>query len=142
MDEKRRNYQRQYRQDYKQKTQRVNLTLSKDEYRAFSRAAGNTRLTAYVKELALAGLHQQAAIPESLQAELNTLRFAIRNIANNVNQMAHYSHTVRSMTLAEENNLFQHLKQLDEAVQAFTEQRIVGDSTAESSEPKDESDDH
>ena len=135
-------YQKGYRQQYKQRMKRVSLTLSLPEHRALTKAAGMASVASYAKQLVLAGLHQQAVIPDSLEDELSTLRFAVRNIANNVNQMAHYSHTVRSMTLAEENNLLQHLKQLDDAVHAFTEQRIMGASENRAGSPPDESAGH
>ena len=129
MTEKRREYQQQYREQYKSQAKRVNLTFSQDEHRAFSRAAKaeneNMKVTTYIKQLALAGLEEQAHIPEEIKAELKTLRFAIHNIANNVNQIAHYSNTVRNMTMSDENNLLQYLKQLDDVIQSYTEGRIL-----------------
>ena len=125
MTESRKAYQQRYREQYKSQIKRVNLTLSKDEYRAFSRVAGNRKVTAFIKELALSALAGKAHMPASLEEELRTLRFAIRNIANNVNQMAHYSHTVRGMTAADENNLLQYLKHMEEAIQSYTEGRIL-----------------
>jgi hypothetical protein len=126
MSEKRRQYQEQYKKQYSAKTKRVNLTLSNDEYRDFLRQAKNTKITTYIKRLALAGLHSQTVIPENLETELKTLRFAIRNIANNVNQIAHYSNTVRSINSQGEHNLLQHLKQLEDAVEAYTKGQISG----------------
>ena len=105
MSEKRRKYQEQYKKQYSAKTKRVNITLTNDEYRDFLRQAKNTKITTYIKQLALAGLHSQTVIPESLETELKTLCFAIRNIANNVNQIAHYSNTVRSISTQGEHNL-------------------------------------
>ena len=125
MSEEKKEYQRRYREQYKSQVKRVNLTLSKEEYLLFSRAAENKKVTAFIKELALVTLNGQTSIPENLKEELKTLRFAIRNIANNVNQIAHHSNAVRSITMAEENNLFQHLKQLEEAIQSYTEGNIL-----------------
>ena len=129
MNEKRSEYQKQYREKYKSRTKRVNLTFTNEEHRAFLRAAKSegVKLTSYIKRLALAGFNGQAHIPSTLKEELKTLRFAIHNIANNVNQIAHHSNTVHSMTMVDENNLLQHLKQLDEVVQSYTEGRILGD---------------
>ena len=128
MNNKRKQYQKQYRQDYKSQVKRVNLTLNKTEYRDFSRAAkaDDKRLTPYMKELALAGLYGQARIPNELQEELKTLRFAIRNIANNINQLTHYSHTIRELTSDNENNVLLHLKQLDDVVMQYTRGKILG----------------
>ncbi|MCW8830902.1 MAG: hypothetical protein OQK32_05185, partial [Gammaproteobacteria bacterium] len=62
MDDNRKTYQRQYRETYKAQAKRVNLTLSKSEYRDFTRAANtdNTKITSFIKELALAGLENRA----------------------------------------------------------------------------------
>ena len=131
MNEKRRSYQKRYREQYKSQAKRVNLTFSKDEHHAFSRAAKKEgmKVTPYIKQLALAGLQQQAHVPAELKNELNTLRFAIHNIANNVNQIAHYSNTVHSMTASDENNLLQYLKQLEDAVRRYTEGRILSEDS-------------
>ncbi len=130
MNEKRKEYQRKYREKYKTQAKRVNLTLSKEEYRDFVRAAKSEKkkTSTYIKELALAGLENQAYVPSELQDELKTLRFAIRNIANNVNQIAHYSNIVRSVSTENENNLLQHIKQLEEAIYQYTEGRILKNS--------------
>ena len=70
-------------------------------------------------------------LPAQLQEELKTLTFAIRNIANNVNQIAHHSNIVHDLTLADENNLLQHLKQLEDVVQHYTQGRILESQGAE-----------
>lgn len=124
MTSKRRDYQQAYQKTYKGK--RVNLTLSPSEYRAFSQQAKNQKVTTFIKKLALSALNQQALIPKNLDTELKMLHFAIRNIANNVNQIAHHSNTVKQLTSAEENNLLLHIKQLEDAVQAYTEGKILG----------------
>lgn len=83
------------------------------------------KVTTYIKQLALAGLEQQTHIPEEIKTELKTLRFAIYNIVNNVNQIAHYSNTMCNMTMSEENNLLQYLKQLDDVIQSYIKGRIL-----------------
>lgn len=127
MEKDRKNYQKKYREQYKTRAKRVNLTFDKDEYRAIVRAAKqeNIKPTPYIKQLALAGLQQQPTFPQQVQDELKALQFAIRNIGNNINQIAHYRNTVHAMTHADENNLFQHLKQLEEVVQSYTKGRIL-----------------
>lgn len=127
MDKSRTEYQKKYREEYKSRAKRVNLTFTKEEYRAFSQSAKseNTKPTPYIKQLALAGLQQQPVFPEKVEEELRAFQFAIRNIGNNINQIAHYSNTIRNMTYADENNLLQHLKQLEEVVKSYTKGRIL-----------------
>ncbi|MCW8932053.1 MAG: plasmid mobilization relaxosome protein MobC [Gammaproteobacteria bacterium] len=126
MNDKRKAYQQDYREKYKSQAKRVNITLTNSEYRKFNVAkADNEKVTAFVKNLALSALENQSHIPNDLKEELNTLRFAIRNIANNVNQIAHYSNTVRNMTISDENNILQHLKQLEDVIKEYTHGRLT-----------------
>ncbi|CAC9621682.1 hypothetical protein [uncultured Gammaproteobacteria bacterium] len=122
MNEKRKEYLKQYQKHYKAK--RVNLTLSDKEYQEFSRMAKNTKIATYIKSLAVAGLESQTLIPENIEKELKTLNFAIRNIANNINQLTHYSNIIRELGIQDEHNLLQHLKQLDEVVSNYTKGKI------------------
>lgn len=156
MSNQRSDYQRKYRAQYQRQTQRVNLTLSKSEYRAFVRAAkrhnGHSKIplkpTTYIKQLALAALHQEASVPPEMVEELKTLRFAIHNIANNVNQIAHHANTIKQLTEHEEHSLLRHLQQLDELVKSYTEGRLLAatlqvDATpSEKSEGADHHHDH
>jgi len=125
VSESRRQYQKEYREAYKARTRRVNLTFNADEYQAFSQAVSKLKATTFIKELALAQLAAQLRLPDMITDELATLRFAILNIANNVNQTAHYSHRIRGMVEADENDLLQHLKQLEEVIRTYTEGRIM-----------------
>lgn len=94
-------YQKQYRQSYKDQAKRVNLTLSLSEHRSLQRAAkaSGEPLSAYVKRRALEAheVQEQAVIPEELLEQLADLDRVIRTIANNVNQMARHSNRVRQV---------------------------------------------
>lgn len=121
----RRAYYKAYRLANKSRTKRVSLTLSKDEYRAFTRASKGSKLAPFIKACALSSLEQQALIPAEVTEELATLRFAIRNIANNVNQIAHHSNLVHSITAQDEHNLLAHIKQLEDLIISYTAGRLL-----------------
>ena len=123
MNEKRKSYLKNYRQVYKAK--RVNLTFSQAEYRAFLRSANGEKIATFIKRVALDSLNNRKPVPTEVLEELRTLKFAIRNIANNVNQIAHHSNTFHEITQAEENNLFQYLKQLEEVIESYTEGTLM-----------------
>jgi len=108
---------------------RISISLSQAEFRQLSTLAKRESMkpTSFVRNLTKATLLRQVHLPANIEAELKTLRFAIRNIANNVNQIAHHSNTVHMMTVADENNLLQHLQQLEQAVQSYTEGQIMGE---------------
>jgi len=127
MDAKRKTYLKGYRKTYKSKVHRINLTLSKSEYRDFQRVAkaDNQKVTPYIKQIAIAALQDRAHIPKNLADELQTLRFAVLNIANNVNQIAHHSNTIRNFTQSDEHNLLQYLKQLDEVIRSYTSGQLL-----------------
>ena len=125
MSEKRRAYQKEYKKRYDAKNKRVNLTLADDEYRDFVRHAKKTKVTSYIKQLAIAGLNSQTVLPDNIEEELKTLRFAIRNIANNINQIAHHSNTMRGITADAEHSVFQYLKQLEDVVESYTKGKIL-----------------
>ena len=81
----------------------------------------NTKPGVVIRNMALAYL-QGNRLPEigerkkleSIENELHSLSLLIRNIANNVNQMAHYSNTLNYMV--EEQNLLGHLQNLDSSL--------------------------
>ena len=124
MDETQSEYQKTYRKQYAKSHRRISISVSKDEYQAFSHLANKekTKVTTLVKDFAFAGLSNNLAVPKELQKELQELKFLIRNIANNVNQAAHYSHTMR--TLVDENGLLMQIKQLEDKVQDYIQQRL------------------
>ena len=130
MSEQRKQYQKHYREQYKSQVKRVNLTFSNAEFRKLSSVAlkEKSKPTTYIKKLLMSEIEQQANIPRDIAEELKVLKFAIHNIANNVNQLTHYSHRIRELTQSEENNLLQHLKQLDESIKKYTEGRILDSS--------------
>lgn len=120
-----------YIREYQSRTHRVSVTLSESEYRELERRAKKegVRVTTLLKNMAIA-YHQGAVImPESVTHELQELRFLIRNIAGNVNQMAHHSNTIQHMV--DENQFLEHIRKLEKVVFAYTENRLRGKNTKE-----------
>lgn len=89
-------YQRAYRQSHKAHAKRVSLTLSMSEYRRVQKLASGdgVALATFLKHRAFAALEKRPELPAEIVAQLADLDRVIRNIANNVNQMARYSHRV------------------------------------------------
>lgn len=89
-------YQRDYRQSYKDHAKRVNLTLSLPEYRRVVKLASRSGMPAatYLKRTAFAALESRPELPADIAAQLVDLDRVLRTVANNVNQMARYSHRV------------------------------------------------
>lgn len=132
MDESRKAYLKKYRKTYKDKVKRVNLTFSNTEYRKIYRTAkaDNMKVATFIKQLTLRTVNNEPHIPSTIHDELKTLRFAVLNIANNINQIAHHSNTIHNLTQAEENNLLQYLKQLDEVIRSYTSGRLLDEDVS------------
>ena len=58
----------------------------------------------------------------ALAGELNQLKFLIRNIANNLNQIAHHTNTVKRA--ADAGHVFAELKRLELCVEEYTRGRL------------------
>lgn len=113
-----------YIREYAKRTRRVSVTLTESEYRELqARAKGEgVRPTTLIKNMALAYHQGQTINPEPIREELRELRFLIRNIAGNVNQMAHHSNTIGRMV--DENAFLDEIRKLEEVVQDFTGGRL------------------
>lgn len=120
MNTKKTNYQQQYMEEFRRQHKRVELNLTLPQYRAFQKAALAEQLSVSqtIKNMAIAYEQQSYFIPLELKDKLDILHFLIRNVANNVNQIAHRSHTLQVMV--DEHNLLLELKKLENMVTQFT----------------------
>ena len=109
----RQEYQKAYRRKYKDQAKRVNLTFSREEAAALEKAAkaSGMTLSGFVKSLALDGFNKEVTLPEELGERLEGFDRYIRNIANNVNQMA--KHSNRLGKVLDEQEVLLHLSMLD-----------------------------
>lgn len=75
---------------YRAATKRINCTLTKAEYIAVEKRAQRLKMkpTACFKALALAYSEGRYLVPTGVEAKLESVVFLLRNIANNVNQIA------------------------------------------------------
>ena len=107
-------YQKTYREKYKDQAKRVNLTFSLREFRSISRGANSSGIAvaAYTKRCALEAHHHRAAsIPEEVLEQLEDLRRMVRIMGNNMNQMAKHSNRVKQVL--DDTEPFVHLQNLE-----------------------------
>ena len=123
----RKSYQKQYKKEYAKSHRQISLSVTNTEYRDFQALAKRekTKVSTLIKNMALAYSQQETLIPKVVLEELADLKYLIRNIANNVNQMAHYSNTVHS--LVEENEFLAEIQELETVVKNYTENRLKPD---------------
>ena len=129
-------YQRDYRQKYKDHAKRVNLTLSLSEHRSLSRAAKNARspVAAYVKRLALEAHDGRQSAPDEIAEQLADLERVIRTIANNVNQMARHSHRIAHVL--DEQEVFLHIAALQSELEAAITRAACAQGCAREHDPE------
>jgi hypothetical protein len=114
--EQRQTYKKAWNQKNKTQTKRVSITLSNEEYKSLEKRAKKegVRITTLVKNMTLAYHQQQPLLSQDLKTEMQEMRFIFRTIANNINQIAHHSNTIKR--LADENGLLLEIKKLEDIV--------------------------
>lgn len=112
ISEKRKTYNR----EYAERTHRVAVTLTPEEYHRLEKRAGvlGIRPTTLAKELIVSQNGKPETQPEMIRDELQEIRFLLRNVANNINQIAHYSNRIKMMV--NENDLLLELQKMEKAV--------------------------
>ena len=117
MNEKKQEYQREYSRNWRKKKKLITFALTPEEYRAFEKQRGNLKTTTFIKNLALAGLPDaEKPVKDEVLEALRNHTFLMRNVANNVNQMAKAFNTVGYVDI---EVVLQHLKTLDDTVKQY-----------------------
>jgi hypothetical protein len=122
--EARKLYNKKYKADYKTRIKRISITLSNSEYKELEKRAKNenVKINTLIKNMAFAYHQKNTIAPEPIKAELQELRFLLRNVANNINQIAHYSNTIQR--LADENGLLLEIQKMEQTINHFVTERL------------------
>ena len=112
---------KRYLDEYIDKRKRINISLSADEFSKISYLAdlSNTKPTSFITQLVQHHLNKSPFISPQLQDEIKEMKFLLRNVANNINQIAHRSNTLKVMV--DERDLLMELKKLEEGIATFIE---------------------
>ena len=110
---------KRYLDEYIDKRKRINISLSADEYSKISYLAdlNNTKPTSFITQLVQHHLNKSPFISSQLQDEIKDMKFLLRNVANNINQIAHRSNTLKVMV--DERDLLMELKKLEDGIASF-----------------------
>lgn len=124
-------YLKTYWKTYQQRVKRVAVLLEPEQYALLSRKADAQGLkpATFARKVVEAELTREPVLPKAMEDELRTLIFLIRGIANNVNQMAHYSNLVKG--LVNEKELLGELRKLEKTVQDYTLNRLKEKPTSD-----------
>lgn len=117
-------YHKEYRKDYKNRMKYVNVAVPVSMYEELEKlsALEQVKISSLLRNMALAYMHQQTFVPNTVESELKEFTFLIRNVANNINQIAHHSNIVKHMV--DENGLLMEIKKLEDMVKAYTLQQL------------------
>jgi hypothetical protein len=109
--------------NYRSKMKRKEIYFTPVEMDDFNAVAlkENTKAGIVIRNMALAYLQgnrlpslEEKTKLDKVEKEVHALGLLVRNIANNVNQMAHHSNSLNYMV--EEQNLLQYLQSLDKNI--------------------------
>lgn len=92
-------YLRAYRKTYRTQRKRVNVTFTLEEFAQLERSAqeaGET-VTGFVHRMSVEALSGHRTLSKGDEERFSAFVRIIRGIANNLNQMARHSNTVRSV---------------------------------------------
>lgn len=117
-------YHKQYRVDYKKKMKYVNVAVPVSMYEELEKLSDleDVKVSALLRNMVLAYMHQKTFVPREVESELREFTFLIRNVANNINQIAHHSNIVKHMV--DENGLLMEIKKLEDMVRDYTLQQL------------------
>jgi hypothetical protein len=120
-------YAKEYKRQYRKKMKKVEMSFTPENHKRFKKIAKTLgygdKTGTVVKEFALAYLDNRFIYPNDLKDQLNELTFLIRNIANNVNQLAHNSNIQRDVL--NQYEILDHIKKMDEIVKQFVNEKII-----------------
>lgn len=120
------NYHKKYREDYKSKVKYITVAIPLEMYEKLEKLSvtEKEKVSPLIRKMALAYIDGQTFVPKTIAEQLREFTLLVRNIANNINQMAHHSNTLRLMTQDDENSLLMELKKLEDLVKEYTVKQL------------------
>jgi hypothetical protein len=110
---------KQYLDDYVEARKRINISLSATDFEKVRYLAelNQTKPTSYITKLVQHQLDKTPFVPQALADEIKAMKFLLRNIATNINQLTHRSNTLK--VLVDERGLLLELQKLEEGITAY-----------------------
>jgi len=109
-------YSANYGKQYREKVKRSNVTFSHEEFCQIEKLAESLQMkpAVLIKRLALSALKGEQIQSPAMEEEVRGLTFLLRNIANNLNQIAHHSNRVKQVV--DENDVFNQLRLIEQSL--------------------------
>jgi hypothetical protein len=117
-------YHKEYRKEYAKKVKYLNVSIPMKTFKEMQDLAikQDVKVSKLFKDMAIAYMQQKTYVPKEISEELKALKLLIRNVANNVNQIAHHSNIINGMI--NENDLLEELRKLENMVNDYTLKRL------------------
>lgn len=103
---------------YQKQIKRINCTLTKKEFAELKKHAKKTGCTPtkFLRLAAFAYTRQEFLLPTNLEEELHQVRWFIRNIADNINQIATHTNTIKNATIYDLKSAEKQVDDLETAI--------------------------
>jgi hypothetical protein len=113
-------YYKKYREEYKKKVKYVNVAVPVSMYEELEKLSDieQIKVSVLLRNMALAYMQQKTFVPKKVESELKEFTFLMRNVSNNINQIAHHSNIIKHMV--DENGLLMEIKKLEDMVREST----------------------
>jgi hypothetical protein len=117
-------YHKEYRKEYAKRVKYLNVAIPMKIFKEIESLAvkEKTKVSTLVRDMTIAYMQQKTYVPKEISEELKALKLLIRNVANNVNQVAHHSNIINGMI--NENDLLEELRRLENMVNDYTIKRL------------------
>lgn len=115
-------FKKKYRmREYRQESKYFTCKVSQEEFEKITQHAHNTGLkpTSFFKKSAFAYLEQKFLVPQDTKIELQTLVFLIRNISNNLNQIAKHANQAQQLSFSHFFKAHQTVSELEDLIKNF-----------------------
>jgi len=112
---------RYMREEYAKRKKLLSLTLDLSDFERIKEEANNvnTTPTAFLRDSVLAYLENCRLPTKATEQQFSELVFLLRNIANNLNQIARQANTVQKLTFGDFLNIKSTLNNLEDTAEAF-----------------------
>ncbi len=110
---------KKYDKEYKERTKKIECTFRNQEYKKLCGQAQKAGLpvSTYLKETCFAFEKKQPIHTKELQEQFNQTIFLLRNVANNINQIARKVNTIKKVTFGDLFKTKQNVHQLEKIVE-------------------------
>ena len=117
-------YIKKYREDYDKRVKYINVAVPVSMYEELEKLSEieKVKISPLIRNMALAYMQQKTFVPKKIENELKEFTLLVRSVANNINQIAHHSNTVKH--LVDENAFLLEIKRLEDLVKDYTHNQL------------------